>query len=206
MAQSSWPFENVDTSETQYSLLFRQLQDSGVIGLPTGSVLQVVGDNSGLQVRVSAGDAIVRGHYYSNSIQETVTLTSAGTNTRIDAIVLELDPSANSILLKAIPGTAVPSNPTAPTLTQTSAGVYQMPLGYVTLPPSTTSVTSGMVADARTYTSTRLGVWTTGTRPATPFQGQTGFNFTLQSLESWTGSAWSSVGGSDVSPFLLMGA
>lgn len=207
MAQTSWPFENVDTSETQYSQLFRQLQDTGVIGVPGDNTLKVSGDNSGLQVRISAGQAIVRGFMYDSTAQETVTITSAGTNTRIDAIVLELDPTANSILLKAVTGTAVASSPVAPTLTQSSTGIFQLLLGYVTIPNNTTSITSGMVSDNRTFTGNRVGEWTTATRPANPFTSQMGYNFTLGYHEYYTGTTWLPLSsGADVSPFMLMGA
>lgn len=207
MAQTSWPFENVDTSETQFSQFFRTLQDTGVVGVPGGTNLLVSGDNSGLQVRVAAGQAVVRGFFYDSTAQETIAITAVGTNTRIDAIVLELDPTANSILLKAVAGTAVASSPVAPTLTQSSTGVYQMLLGYVTIPNNATSITSGMVSDNRTFVGNRLGAWTTATRPATPFVSQTGYNFTLGYHEFYTGSTWSPLGvSSDPSPFMLMGA
>jgi hypothetical protein len=42
---------------------------------------------------------------------------------------------------------------------------------------------------------TSLATWTTGTRPASPITGQTGFNTTLLSLESYNGTAWGSGGG-----------
>jgi hypothetical protein len=42
---------------------------------------------------------------------------------------------------------------------------------------------------------TSVSTWTTGTRPASPLTGQTGFNTTLGSLESYNGSAWVSGGG-----------
>ena len=34
--------------------------------------------------------------------------------------------------------------------------------------------------------------WTTGTRPATPGTGDTGFNSTLNCLETYNGNSWSS--------------
>lgn len=33
--------------------------------------------------------------------------------------------------------------------------------------------------------------WTTATRPATPSEGQTGFNTTLETLETYNGTQWS---------------
>ena len=35
--------------------------------------------------------------------------------------------------------------------------------------------------------------WTTGTRPATPNAGQTGYNTTLATLETYNGTSWVSV-------------
>jgi hypothetical protein len=45
---------------------------------------------------------------------------------------------------------------------------------------------------------TSVSTWTTGTRPASPITGQTGFNTTLGSLESYNGSAWVSGGGLNI--------
>ena len=33
--------------------------------------------------------------------------------------------------------------------------------------------------------------WTTGTRPASPAQGQAGYNTTIGAMETYTGSTWS---------------
>lgn len=150
MAETSWPFEDIDTSETQFSLWANAISGgSGV--LPSGGNLEVTGDSSGMQVRVAAGRAVVRGHFYDNSVQATIPIITAGTDTRKDALVLELDPVANTILLKAIQGTPVASNPEPPTLTQTEAGTYQILLAYVTVPASATLISAGNVVDARTY-------------------------------------------------------
>jgi hypothetical protein len=160
-----------------------------------------------MQVRVAAGEAFVRGHYYQNTAQATVTLgTANATNPRIDAIVLELDLSLNKIALKAVQGTAAAS-PTAPTLTQTTTGVYQMLLAYVSVAAADTSITAGEVTDARTFMGQRVGVWTTATRPANPVAKATiGYNTSLGFHEYWTGSAWSALVADTASPFLLMGA
>lgn len=208
MAETSYPFEDVDVSETQFGQWAGTLAgSSGVKGVPGDSNLLVSGDNSGLQVRVAAGQAIVRGHFYDNSTQATVTIASAGTNTRIDAIVLELDLTLNSIKLKAVQGTAVSSSPVAPTLTQTTTGVFQLLLAYVTIPNSTTSITAGMVTDLRSFIGGRIGAWTTATRPASPVANLSiGFNATLGYHEMWNGTAWVAFAPDAPSMFLLMGA
>jgi hypothetical protein len=130
-----------------------------------------------------------------------------GTNTRIDAIVLELDLATNGVTLKAVPGTAVPSSPVAPTLAQTTTGIYQLLLAYVTIPNNATSVTAGMVTDLRKFMGQRVGIWTTATRPSNPVANATvGYNTTLGFHEYWTGSAWTSLAPDAPSQFLLMGA
>lgn len=53
MAQSSYPFENIDTSETQFSQMFRNFA-SGVSGVSTGTELKVTA-GTGLQTSVALG-------------------------------------------------------------------------------------------------------------------------------------------------------
>jgi hypothetical protein len=207
MAETSFPFENVDVSESQFSRFFRNFQDYGVKGVPGDNHLLVSGDDSGLQVRVSAGEAFVRGHYYINTNQATVTLLSAGTNTRIDAIVLELDPVLNSITVKAVRGEEVSSNPVAPSLTQLDVGVYQMLIAYVTIPADTASILSDMITDKRTFMGQRVGIWTTDTRPLNPITNLTlGYNATIGYHEVWKGTEWLPFQPDTSSPFLHMGA
>ena len=150
MAQQSYPFENVDVTESQFSKWARHIGE-GVNGGPDTNNLRVSGDDSGLQVRVAAGEAMVRGHYYINTSQATLTLDTAGTDTRIDGIVVELDPAANTIVLKVIQGIAVASDPVPPTPTQTDVNIYQILIGLVTIPADATSILAANVTDRRTY-------------------------------------------------------
>jgi len=150
MAQQSYPFENVDVTESQFSKWARHIGE-GVNGGPDTTDLLVTGDDSGLQVRIAAGEAMVRGHYYINTSQATLTLDTAGTDTRIDGVVVALDPAANTIVLKVIQGTAVASSPVPPTPTQTDVGIYQILIALVTIPSESTSIVSGDVTDRRTF-------------------------------------------------------
>ena len=152
MTQIAWPFENIDTTETQFSKWARHIGE-GVNGGPDDTKLLVFGDDSGLQVRVGAGEAMVRGHYYQSTAQETLTLDTAGTDTRVDAIVLELDPAANQIILKVVQGDAVVANPVPPALVQTDAGVYQLLLALVTIESEAVSILASDVTDRRTFLS-----------------------------------------------------
>lgn len=147
MAQTSWPFENIDTSETQFSQWARNIGE----GIKQGALdeLEVYADSSGMQVRAGSGQALVRGHYYQNSSEETLVITAANvSNPRIDNVVLELDPSANSITLKVIAGTPA-SSPTAPSVTQTDGGIYQIKLAEVLVGAGATNIAADKVTDTR---------------------------------------------------------
>jgi len=191
MAEQSFPFENIDTTESQFSEWATNFQETGVQGSPTGTELGITVTGSDLNLTIAAGQAFIRGHYYINTDNLVLAVPSAGVNTRIDIVVVELDPEANTIVTKIVSGTAVASNPVAPTLTQSATGVYQLAISTLTIPTSTVVITSGMLTDTRTFMGNRVGIWTTATRPANPTAYQTlGYNTTIESHESWNGTAW----------------
>jgi hypothetical protein len=149
MAQSSWPFENIDTTETQFSQWARNIGEGVRVGVADD--LEPFADNSGMNVKVRAGEALVRGHYYKSTAVETLTVTAADpTNPRVDLVVLELDPIANSIILKVIAGTPA-SSPVAPTPVQTDAAVYQQVIATVAVAVGVFSIESADVTDSRTF-------------------------------------------------------
>jgi hypothetical protein len=180
MAQSSWPFENIDTTETQYSQLFRTL-NNGVNGTPDGGELEVGPASAGLAVDIAAGQAMVRGHFYSSTEVETRSLATAdATNDRIDLVVLRLDPIANTILLAVKTGVPDPA-PVAPGLVQTDGGIFEQPLANV-LVPANAGVPS-TITDRREFMGTKLGTWTTDGRPTPAGRVLFGFNTTLEAVE-----------------------
>jgi hypothetical protein len=189
MAQTSWPFEDQNTSEVEYSTLFDKLQNSGVAGDPSVSDLQPFGDSSGMVVKIPAGFAIVRGHAYLSTTQESLAVTNSAANPRIDFVVLELNPTANTITLKMVNGTPAAS-PVPPTLTQTTDAIYQMPLAQVLVPGSATTIAAGNVTGVRSFLGTQWGRWTNLTRPASPRAGVAGLNTTTGQPEFWNGSSW----------------
>jgi len=191
MAEQSFPFENIDTTESQFSEWATNFQETGVQGSPTGTELGITVTGSDLNLTIAAGQAFIRGHYYINTDDLVLAVTSAGVNTRIDIVVVELDPEANTIVTKIVSGTAVSADPVAPTLTQSATGIYQLPIATLTIPTSTVVITSGMLTDTRTFMGNRIGIWTTATRPANPTAYQTlGYNTTIGSHESWNGTSW----------------
>lgn len=189
MAQTSWPFENQNTTEIQYSDLFRRLQASGVAADPSSTDLKPFGDSSGMVVKVPAGFAIVRGHAYFSNATENLTVSASAANPRIDLVVLELNPTANTTILKMVNGTAAAS-PVAPTPTQTTDAIFQLPLAQVLVAASATTIAAGNLTDIRTFTGNQWGRWTSSTRPAAPSYGQAGVNSTSGQPEFWNGTAW----------------
>ena len=192
MTQTSFPFDSQTSTESDWSHLFRYLSAAtagGIAGVPGDTNAKVTADSSGMNVKVAAGTALVRGHMWISDAQVTLTIAAAkATNPRIDSIVLTLDPSANSIVLAVVTGTAGAS-PSAPTLTQSDTAVYQLLLANVNVPANASTIAAGNVTDARTFMGANVGVWTTATRP-TATQGLIGWNTSTNLLEGYNGTAW----------------
>lgn len=194
MTQTSWPFDSQTSTENDWSRLLRYLTMNpagGVIGVPGGTDVQPYADSTGMQVKIRVGSAIVRGHAYLTDAVVTLAVGAAGANPRIDAIVLELDPTANVILPKIVAGTPAVS-PVAPTLTQTDTGVYQLLIGTVSVPASSSTVSAGQVTDYRPFIGANAGKWTTATRPAIAYS--IGVNATTGLVEfTLDGTTWKSL-------------
>ena len=192
MAETSYPFDGEDTTESEFSAFFRKLQATGVWAHPDDFALQVVPD-TGLDVTVNAGFAAVRGIAYNNDADLTVSIGAGDVQPRIDLIVLQLDPTANSTTVQVVAGTPATS-PTAPDPTQTDTGNYEMVLARVTVPASAATISSGNITDARPYMGFVAGLWKNARRPANPRLGQLGYNIDLGYSEEWNGTAWQPAG------------
>lgn len=158
MAENSWPFASgsgTAVGEDQWSMMARLWADSGVVS-GSGNQLEVYGDSSGRQVKVKTGRAVVRGHFYENTSEVTLAIgANASGNPRIDRVVLELDPTANTVALKVVAGTPAGS-PAAPTLTQTDVAVFQMTLARVAVAAGATTIAAGNITDERVLISPSL--------------------------------------------------
>lgn len=203
MPQTSYPFDNANTTEAQYSQLFRRLNFTGIAGAPGDQSVQVFGDSSGMQVKVRTGYAMVRGHFYKTDTQVTLSIAAASSNPRRDLIVLRLDPTtANSIVLAVKTGTAAAS-PADPTLTQTDEDIFEYPIARVNVAASASTISAANVDDLRTFMGEPVGKWTTALRPASPQLGLIGFNSTLGIAEVWNGTAWVAVSPSSIAAALI---
>ena len=194
MAQNSFPFENADTTETQYSQLFSELQDTGVAGDTFDNAGIAVSLGTGMELLVSAGFAMVRGFAYENTATVTLTADAADTtNPRIDTVILRLDPGANSIVAAIKKGTPGAS-PSAPALTQIAGAIWEMPLANITIPANATALDVANLSDRRAFLGGRVGLWRTVSRPANPDHGSFGFNITTGKFEWYDSNTnvWSS--------------
>ena len=191
MTQTSFPFDAQDTTETQYSQLFRRLQSTGVSGTPTGTELKVSANSSGMSVKVAAGFAIVRGHAYVSDAEVTLTISASATNPRRDLVILRLDPSSNSISLAVKAGTPAAS-PTDPALTQTENDIFEVALARVEVPANAVTISASNVSDRRTYIGSQFGLWQTALRPSGVI-GRAGFNSSIGKAEVHDGTDWKSL-------------
>lgn len=188
MAITSYPFDAQVVTETQYSQMFREFQDSGVVAsFGSSSGFQVTA-GTGMNLNVSSGLAFLRGHMVQSTATDVVTIPAAGTSVRVDRVVLRLDPALNSIVLAVKQGTAGSTTP--PALTQTDTGIFEIALAQVTVNASVTSITAGDILRTRPYVGTRILVWNNGTRPASPRMGQIGYNADTSQFEFWNDTAW----------------
>ncbi|WP_234024965.1 MULTISPECIES: tail fiber domain-containing protein [unclassified Streptomyces] len=140
-----------------------------------------------MKVFVQPGFAIIRGHAFFSTAAESLNIAAADSAERRDRIVLRLDPAANRIdlaVLKGVPGGD------AIGATQTDTDIFELSLGLVRVSPGSTNISANAVIDGRRYCGSRIGTWTTNTRPTTPRVSQLGFNRTAKAWEYWDGTNW----------------
>lgn len=203
MALNAYPFENANTTEDQYTLLFRNFARSGIVGSHSDTQFAVSTDGSGLDVQVAQGYAILRGHAVENDAPATVTLDAADpTNPRIDRVVLRLDPVADGISLFVIKGTPA-ATPTVPEITRTKTGVWDLPLARIVVPGGALNVISGNIISDREWSGENFGVWDTDHRPTSPNLATAGYNVTLARWEFWSGTAWQALAPSSKKRFVF---
>lgn len=201
MAESSWPFhDGVDGTpvlEDQWSYMARQWAANGVVGAPGDANLQVFANSSGREVHVRAGRASVRGHWFLSDAQETLAIAANSSgNPRIDRIVARLDPAANSVTLAVKQGSPSGS-PSAPALTQTDTGTWELTLAKVTVANGAVSIAAGDVTDERVYAPPPAMLATSARRPVNPVTDQIILEADTGLWKRWTGSAWVDVAAID---------
>lgn len=191
MAITSYPFNKQETSETQYSDLFRELQDTGIVGRFGDASLRVSADSTGMNAKVSPGAAIVRGFYMSSIATEVLEFEPATSLPRNDLVVARLDPAAKSIDLAVKTGTPAVS-PSRPLGVVTDTGIWELELAAVAVRAGTATINAADVTDLRPWIGNRVGYWATAQRPRNP-RHNLGYNTTTSRWEFHNGNAWTAL-------------
>jgi hypothetical protein len=187
MAENSYPFYGVTTSENEFSAWVAALVGSGVIsGL-------AVAAGSGMSVDVAAGAALARGRYYENTATKNVAVTAAPVSgTRKDAIILKVDFTTKTIVVTKKDGTTAGGG-TLPTLQQDNS-VWEIKLAEVTVAAGTISITGGMLAaTASTLPVQVYSFAAVNDRPAPSESFALGLDVTTKIPYIWSSGAWSTL-------------
>lgn len=189
MAENSFPFYGVETSETQFSQWGELLLNSGVV-----SGLDVTA-GAGMSVNVAAGVAFMRGRYYENTTPKNVAITAApGAGlTRKDFIILKIDLTANTVVVTKKDGTTAGGG-TLPALQQ-DTNVWELAIAAVSVANGTVSITNPMITARRPLTGLRVFPYADEIDRPTPVLSvlALGVNTSTRILELWVGGAWVSL-------------
>jgi len=153
MAQRSRFFDSSGGDRTYTSDAWAQVLGA-IIGdgvVATGNELAVAeASPPAMSVRVNTGKAFIGGYYFEvHTGQETLTIGAAhATLPRIDRVVVRRDLAGRTAVLAVLPGTPAAS-PTAPALTQVTAGVWEIPLAQVAVAPAAASIVDANITDER---------------------------------------------------------
>lgn len=167
MAESSWPsIAHPAVSRAEYEQLTHPTGGDGVVGTPADTTV-VYADDSGLFVKFRANKfATIRGHEWTSGgsdFSKPVTSNASGL-TRIDVAVLRLTRSTWDITAEVRAGIAGAG---APAIVQDlgTTGVFEIPVGYITVPSGDISIGASQVTRAEYYLGEQLIVCTSATRP-----------------------------------------
>lgn len=189
MAENSFPFYGVETSETQFSQWGDLLMNSGVV-----SGLELTA-GAGMSVNVAAGIAMMRGRYYENTTPKNVAISAApGAGlTRKDYIILKIDLTANSVIVTKKDGTTAGGG-TLPALQQ-DTNVWELPIGVVTVASGVVSIAGAMIAAKRPFAPLRVFPYASEDDRPTPVLSvlALGVNTSTRILELWVGGSWVSL-------------
>lgn len=151
IADTYAPFDagaGANAMEDLWRKVMRNLATPGVIQDVAGS-LTLHADDTGMQVKVLAGEAWIRGHWGEwTSTKILPVVASHGTLPRKDRGVVRLDTFNNRLELDVLQGAAA-ATPAAPSVTETST-IWECSLGVIDIPATDTSIASTQVtADPR---------------------------------------------------------
>lgn len=129
----------------EFARLLESFLRSGVFG---SEMCEVLAD-TGMYATVGVGNAMLAGRYAYISIPERILFDVAGTQPRIDTVVLRRDLSSdvNDVVVAIVKGTEAAS-PVRPALTRDGT-VYELGLADVLIPANSTAVSQQNITDTR---------------------------------------------------------
>lgn len=144
MTETSFPWDSSNTFEDGWrDMSFGMWRHFGIIA-GKENLLLVTGNSDGMQVHVATGRAVLRGQYYRNDADKTVSIAAAHpTLSRRDLIVLRSNYAANTITAVAKSGT--PGSTALPVLTQNDSDTWEEPIGIATVGAAVTTMNPGNV-------------------------------------------------------------
>lgn len=152
-------FDSVD-GDRKYSAsdigeYFLKLISNGVFATPANAMQVKATTTPSMEVNVASGWAFINCKYLHNTAAYPLTITAADqAYPRIDRVVMQMNPAldtrACSIYVKS--GQASTS-PTAPALTRTTGGTWELSLAQIYVSAGTTAITQANITDERANTS-----------------------------------------------------
>ncbi len=149
-----FPFDNASETNLDRNVNsdvyadYMQSYFSNGVHLMSNSNAFLVQAGTGMQVKVSAGKAVINGRFCKEENERLLTIQASDRDLdRIDNVVLRLDLDARSIDLYIVKGIAG-TQPQAPTLTR-NASVYELKIAQIYIPRLSTSVTNDKITDTR---------------------------------------------------------
>lgn len=129
----------------EFARLLESFLRSGVFG---SEMCEVLAD-TGMYATVGVGNAMLAGRYAYIFIPERILFDVAGTQPRIDTVVLRCDLSSdvNDVVVAIVKGTEAAS-PVRPALTRDGT-VYELGLADVLIPANSTAVSQQNITDTR---------------------------------------------------------
>lgn len=164
---------------------------SGIYGDPAGTACQGSLDTGGRNADLAAGQAVIKGRFWSTDATVATAIPAASSQDRIDRLVLRMDRNAGSeatviqpVVITGTPG----SSPVPPAVSYTATGFYDVKIC------SWTSKAGGALTgltDERTFRAAGVPVCTSASRPDNFVTRGLALETDTGKVIYWSGTAWS---------------
>lgn len=149
MADTVGPFDSSPWAAAQWARFANVWCPSGVLGLPAAAATSggLAFNATGRTVSAGTGRAWIRGFGFERTGTPPTHTASANTHaswSRRDRLVLRRDLATSTIVTAVKEGVAA-ATPTAPSLTQSDTGVWEIPLHSWLTPPNSGTALTGIV-------------------------------------------------------------